>query len=58
MAGLKIGLHGPDQGGAFHGGQEMAEEALLRSLESRQRGGLGVLVQCPSEKLLNHMSRM
>ena len=36
---------GPDQRGAFHGGQEMAEEALLRALESRQRGGLGILVE-------------
>ena len=45
MAGLKIGLHGPDQRGAFHGGQEMAEETLLRALEGRQRGGLRVLVE-------------
>ena len=45
MTCLKIGLHGPDQRGAFHCGQEMAEETLLRALESRQRGGLGVLVQ-------------
>ena len=45
MAGLEIGLHGPDQGGAFHGGQEVAEETLLGALEGRQRGGLGVLVQ-------------
>ena len=45
MAGLEIGLHGPDQRGAFHGGQEMAEKALLRSLESRLRGGLRVLVE-------------
>ena len=45
MAGLEIGFYGPDQRGAFHGGQEMAEEALLGALESRQRGGLGVLVQ-------------
>ena len=45
MAGLEIGFHGPDQGGAFHGGQEMAEEALLGPLESRQRGGFGVLVE-------------
>ena len=36
---------GPDQRGAFHGGQEMAEEALLGALEGRQRGGLGVLVE-------------
>ena len=45
MAGLEIGLDRPDQRGAFHGGQEMAEEALLGALESRQRGGLGILVQ-------------
>ena len=45
MAGLEIGLDRPDQRGAFHGGQEMAEEALLGALESRQRGGLGVLVE-------------
>ena len=38
-------LHGPDQRGAFHGRQEMAEEALLRALEGRQRGGFGVLVE-------------
>ena len=34
MAGLEIGLDGADQRGAFHGGQEMAEEALLGPLES------------------------
>ena len=45
MAGLEIGLDRPDQRGAFHGGQEMAEEALLGALESRQRGGLGILVE-------------
>ena len=45
MAGLEIGLDRPDQRGAFHGGQEMAEEALLGALESRQRGGLRVLVE-------------
>ena len=45
MTGLEIGLHGPDQRGAFHGGQEMAEETLLRALEGRQRGGFGVLVE-------------
>ena len=45
MARLKIGVHGPDQRGAFHGGQEMAEKTLLGALESRQRGGFGVLVQ-------------
>ena len=45
MARLKIGLDRPDQRGAFHGGQEMAEEALLRALKSRQSGGLGVLVE-------------
>ena len=45
MAGLEIGLDRPDQRGAFHGGQEMAEEALLGALESRQRGGLAILVQ-------------
>ena len=45
MTCLEIGLHGPDQRGAFHGGQEMAKEALLGPLESRQSGGFGVLVE-------------
>ena len=45
MTCLEIGFHGPDQRGAFHGGQEMAEEALLGPLESRQRGRLRVLVE-------------
>ena len=45
MAGFEIGLHGADQRGAFHGGQEMAEETLLGALEGRERGGFGVLVE-------------
>ena len=44
-AGIEIGLDRADQARALHGGQQVAEEALLRPLEGRQRGGLGVLVE-------------
>ena len=41
----EVGLDRPDQAGTLHGGQQMAEEALLGALEGRQRGRLGVPVQ-------------
>ena len=43
--GVEIGLDRTDQARAFHGGQQMAEEALLGALEGRQGGRLGVPVQ-------------
>ena len=45
MACCQIGVDSGDQGGGFHGGQQMAEEALLGGLEGRARGGLGLPVQ-------------
>jgi hypothetical protein len=45
MACRQIGVDGGDQGGGFHRGQQMAEEALLGGLEGRARGGLGLAVQ-------------
>ena len=44
-AGSEIGLDRADQRRALHGGQQMAEEALLGALECRERGRLGVPVQ-------------
>ena len=44
-AGIEIGLDRADEAGTLHGGQQVAEEALLRALEGGQRGGLGVLVE-------------
>ena len=43
--GVEVGLDRADQRGALHGGQQMAEEALLGALEGRQGGRLGVPVQ-------------
>ena len=43
--GVEIGLDGTDQARALHGGEEMAEEALLGALEGRERGRLGVAVE-------------
>ena len=43
--GVEIGLDRADQAGALHGGQQMAEEALLGALEGRHGCGLGVPVQ-------------
>ena len=42
---VEIGLDRADQARALHGGQQMAEEALLGALEGRERGRLGVPVQ-------------
>ena len=47
MARFQIGLDGPDQGRGFHGGQQMAEEALLRAFKGRTGGGFGLPVQRP-----------
>ena len=44
-AGIEIGLDRADQARALHGGEQVAEEALLRPLEGAQCGGLGVLVE-------------
>ena len=41
----EVGLDRADQRRALHGGQQMAEEALLGALEGRERGRLGVPVQ-------------
>ena len=43
--GIEIGLDRADQARALHGGQQMAEEALLGALEGRHGGGLRVPVQ-------------
>ena len=42
---LHVRLDGADQRGALHRGQQVAEEALLRTLEGRQRGRLRVPVE-------------
>ena len=44
-AGIEIGLDRADQARALHGGQQVAEEALLRALEGAHRGRLGIPVQ-------------
>ena len=41
----QVRLDGADQRGAFHGGDEMIEEALLVALEGRARGGFRLGVQ-------------
>ena len=46
MPGVKIALDQPDQGRCFHGGEEMAKEALLGALERGARRGFGLPVQC------------
>ena len=43
--GFEVGLDRADQARALHGGEQMAEEALLGALECRERGRLGVAVQ-------------
>ena len=43
--GSEVGLDRADQRRALHGGQQMAEEALLGALEGRHCGRLGVPVQ-------------
>ena len=43
--GVEIGLDRTDQARALHGGQQMAEKALLGALEGRERGRLGVPVE-------------
>jgi hypothetical protein len=47
MACGQIGVDGGDQGGGFHRGQQMAEEALLGGFEGRARGGLGLRFSVP-----------
>ena len=47
MARFKIGINGPDQGRGFHGGQQMAKEALLGAFKGRTGGGFGLPVQRP-----------
>ena len=42
---LQVRLHRPEERGALHGDQQMAEEALLGALEGRERGGLRVAVE-------------
>ena len=48
-AGGEVGLDSADQGRALHGGQQVAEKALLGALEGGQGGGFGV----PVERLLS-----
>ena len=43
--GVEIGLDGTDEARALHGGQQMAEEALLGALEGRECCRLGVAVE-------------
>src|SRR5579875_3300521 len=45
MALLEIALDRADQGRRLHAGEQVPEEALLRALERRSRGGFGLAVQ-------------
>ena len=42
---VEVRLDGADQRGALHGGEQVAEEALLGALEGAERGRLRVLVE-------------
>ena len=45
MPGVEVLLDGADEGGAFHGCEQVPEEALLGALEGGESGGLGALVE-------------